>query len=819
MPLGDVQRDKSPSSTAACALAFVTAATTLFCQVLVHRMVSAKLVNNYAFLVISLTMLGFALSGVILTAYRTRVLARFQDSVLVFSTLFAVAIILASWFFYRAHEAAEYSALGRPAAVVSLLRTFPLALPYTLPFLFLGLILGTLLTAPGLPTRRIYCFDLVGSSLGAILVIPVISSIGVERGVLSSCLALPIASWALFPPRSPLVRWCALGVLLITLGCLLDTDRIFVMRYPVGSMLSDDSGGKGPAEFQVEHVEWDPVARIEVSRTLPPYPNDHAYPCLTGGDPHFLSLFQKAITQNNFAFTYAVNYSGNRDDLKGIEETIYAAAYPAISVPHPRVLVIGVGGGFDVLNALYFGASHVTGVEVNAATIHILTKAFKDYFKGWVQDPRVTLVNAEGRNYLARSQEVYDVIQLSGVDSYSGTPAAAHVFSENYLYTAEAFDLYLSKLSQDGILNVMRLEYHPPRDMLRALATAVESLRRVGVKRPKDHIAVLSSTLQNFTAILVKRTPFTESETSRLKTWVDSRAYFGLSAGEGAPGADTVYQFFLNLQDPARERAFLDNYPFDVHPSRDDWPFFFRTSYWWHLFPSDPKIWGSVPILEYSIIILLGLVSLGVLCCVYVPLWFMGSPRLFEGSRFRYAVYCATIAIGYLAVEVALLQKFGLLLGHPNYALSVVLSSLLFASGAGSLLSANLLRLFRNIRFLTYALAFLIMAEWAFAFPLLPNLGVRLGFAARAAVVWILVSPIGVLLGVFFPTLLETLKSSTPSFVPWAWGINGIFSVLAPIASVGFSTTWGINALLIGSIPFYLLAALSLPGTDSALPP
>jgi spermidine synthase len=153
------------------------------------------------------------------------------------------------------------------------------------------------------------------------------------------------------------------------------------------------------------------------------------------------------VTQNNNAFTYAPEYDGDPAALRGLEETVYAAAYPASSVPKPRVLVVGVGGGMDVLTALRFDAASVTGVEVNGATLEILRRTYRGHFRGWVDDPRVRLVHEEGRHLLASQPDLYDVIQLSGVDSVSGTPGAAHVFSESYLYTAEALDLYLSRLA------------------------------------------------------------------------------------------------------------------------------------------------------------------------------------------------------------------------------------------------------------------------------------------------------------------------------------------------------------------------------------
>ena len=168
-----------------------------------------------------------------------------------------------------------------------------------------------------------------------------------------------------------------------------------------------------------------------------------------------------------------VDWDGRAESLEGIERTIYAAAYEASSVASPRVLVVGVGGGFDILTALRYDAREVTGVEINGATLDIVTRVYRDYCGAWSKHPRVRLIEDEGRHHLAVHPDRYDILQLSGVDSYSGTPGAAHVFSESYLYTAEAFDLYFSRLTENGILNVMRLEQTPEREMLKALVTAV----------------------------------------------------------------------------------------------------------------------------------------------------------------------------------------------------------------------------------------------------------------------------------------------------------------------------------------------------------
>ncbi len=473
--------------------------------------------------------------------------------------------------------------------------------------------------------------------------------------------------------------------------------------------------------------------------------------------------------------------------------------------------MIGVGGGFDILNAIYFDATDITGIEINGATADILTHTYRDYFRKWVEDPRVHLVHAEGRNFLARTREKYDVIQLSGVDSYSGTPGAANVFSENYLYTSEAFDLYLSRLSDNGILNMMRLEVMPPQQMFRALTTAVSALRRAGIEQPADHIMMLTEADGAFTALLVKKAPFTPAEQQRLEAWTSGTRFFKLSAGPRINSQrGNAYQIFLSLRDPRDERDFIMNYPFDISPAEDTRPFFFKNSFWWHVFPSSPMIWGHTPVMEYSILLLLIIISFAALLCIYIPLRYLAKLGMHARGTQRYGLFFAGTGIGYLAIEIALLQKFGLFLGHPNYALSVVLASLLLTSGLGSLFSGTIIKALREVRFVSYTLAALILLEYGLVFPRLLAM-IVLPFWVRTLIVCVLVAPIGLCLGTFVPSALEGLKSTAPAFVPWAWGINGIFSVLAPVLSVGFSMTWGINALLLAAIPIYLLVGWVLP--------
>jgi hypothetical protein len=323
---------------------------------------------------------------------------------------------------------------------------------------------------------------------------------------------------------------------------------------------------------------------------------------------------------------------------------------------------------------------------------------------------------------------------------------------------------------------------------------------------------MLVDTAGTFTAMLVKKTPFSAAERERLQAWVSRNKFLKVIVAPGvSEPRGVVYSRFLALGSARQEEIFVRAYPFDVAPVQDDRPFFFRTSFWGHTFSSDPMIkQNSPPVMEYTLLLLLAIISLAAAVCVYLPLSFLAARGRNVPRAARYGAFFAGIGLGYLAVEVALLQKFGLFLGHPNYALSIVLASMLFTTGLGSLFSGGIMARVGRLRFMSYVLAALLLLEYKFALPYLAGL-IGLPFFARSLIVFALVAPIGLCLGVFFPTALDQLKPTAPSFVPWAWGINGIFSVLAPVLSVGLSMTWGMNALLLAAIPVYLVAGLCFP--------
>jgi hypothetical protein len=733
--------------------------------------------------------------------------------------VFGLGLVAATAVLYPAPPVEDWGGSTRIGFLVAFLSCVPLGLLYAVAFAGSGLVLGTLLSSPVLPTRRLYGLDLIGSALGAFAVIPAVTALGAERAAVVAGGVLLTGVLLLAPPRGRRGRAGVAVAGLALAVAFVAPSTVFRMRYARDSFLGRAQAGD--AGYALEHVAWDPIARIEVSRVPAPDPETSAWPSLFGTDRKLLSLFRRVVTQNNNAFTYAPEYDGDPATLRGLDETIYAAAYPASLVPRPRVLVVGVGGGMDVLTALRFDAASVTGVEVNQATLEILRHTYREYFRRWVDDPRVRLVHDEGRHFLASRDDVYDVIQLSGVDSASGTPGAAHVFSESYLYTAEAVDLYLSRLTPEGVLNVMRPESTPPRDMLRLLATVVRSLRRRGVERPAEHVMVLVDRTGSFVAVLVQPSPFGVEQVRRVALWAGSNPTFTLVAAPGfVPAGPSAYAALLASPSARDLDAGLRRYPWDVSPATDDRPFFFRTSRWSHLVPQAGVDTGA-PIMEIGLLTLLVISAAAAVVLVYLPLRVL---RLRGGTdAARLVAFFGSLGLGYMGIEMALIQKFGLLLGHPNLALSVVLAALLLSTGVGSLLSSHLVNaLFGSLRFVSYALSFVLLAELLLVFPRL-GLWMALPLAGRVALVAALVAPIGLLLGTYFPTGLERLKQVSPEVVPWAWGLNGMASVVAPILAVALSMTAGITAVFLAAVPVYLLAGFAeissarrCPGEKSA---
>lgn len=785
------------SAAGIAAIAFAT----LLHELLLVRWVSARLLNNYAFLIISLSMAGFAIGGLLLALWADRIVRKIEDHVGRLFDLYSITTLACWSLFGTLSVPAEATRLSSDAVPLSLAFSLVLAVP----FVFSGLAVGSYLSVPGERTGRLYAFDLCAAALGCVVSVAGVWALGLERTVAGACLLVVLVRIGLYLPRRKPEAVLSVVAILVSLFAVVAPELVLAIKPVPASMLDYVLRANG----RIVETRWDPAARVEVAET-PAGVLPHMlriWPSLTGADRALAQDMRAMLTQNNYAFTVMIDREGPPETFAGVLQTIYSAAYVAGAqrAPHPKAITIGVGGGFDVLTALVNGASSITGVEINGATLSILADRYRDKPGHFLNDPRVHLVRADGRNYIARSKERFDVIQLSGVDSYSGAQGSTHVFSETYLYTLEAMGEYLHHLTPGGVLNVMRLEHPAPKEMLRIVSTLVSALRKVGVANPANHIVCVQQRGGAFMAALVSLTPWTREEVDHISKWVDAQSALEMAADPFFVGAErTNHEAFLRDAAKGLEDTVREEYPAILWPATDDWPFFFQFSRW-----SDLPAWLSgknvaKPVLPLALALLSLLLGGLMLVTVITPLAVFARRGLKMRRPGEHLSYFALIGLGFLGVEIYLMQRLALLLGGQTYSVTVVLASLLVSGGVGALLSQRIFRIVRRPVRAAFGLVGVALLFPALEGPLRD--AIALDFSVRIMISVCLTVPLGLLMGLWFPLGLDHLKATAPAFAPWAWGVNGVFSVLAPILAIASATTFGQTLTFLFALPMYLLA-------------
>ena len=565
----------------------------------------------------------------------------------------------------------------------------------------------------------------------------------------------------------------------------------------------------------VEFTEWTSLSRVDAFHWPAPQPwgtwgLSNAW---TGGFPP-----QKAITIDSWAMTNVMGWEGGKTGEAGeppeILEFLPASLCHRVR-PNAEILCIGAGGGMDLLTAIRFGAESITGVEINPGVVRAARDVFGE-FQGHLYEPgknpnaeHVNIHVAEGRHFLERDESRYDIVQLSGVDTASTTQAGAFSLSENFLYTAEAFDTYLEHTKDDGIVTLTRwvlpdIEEGRLRNTLRLFVLAWGALERAGVPDPGQCIYLVSS--EGFSVILFGRQPFTPDELARLdQTCLEKNfePYYHPARPSpfrhfytGAPLAENPYELFAQADD---KNAWLAAYPYDVAAPTDDRPFFFETSRFRHLFTRDAFFSPLGGITAHGIlVILLGLLAL----CAW---WFVLRP-LKSGAGVAGGLpsvfYFGGLGLGFILVEVVLAQRFILYLGNPLYSLSVVLFSVLLFSGLGSALSSKL----SDPRLPLAGVILLAIAYPLLCTPLF-EATLHLDTWMRIAIAVGLLAPLAICMGMPFP--LGVRRVSDARAVAWAWGINGYTSVLGSVLTVVLSISVGFDRVVWTGAGVYLIALIA----------
>jgi hypothetical protein len=750
---------------------FLTTLATLILELSLTRIFSVVFYYHLAFLAISIALFGLGIGGVfsyVVAGWRTPLYQRLGrlSAANVFCVLLSLGVILAQ---------------------TGNLTNWNLALIYfttALPFFVSGAIVSLAISETIERVNKVYFFDLLGASAGCLMLLPLLEWFGGPSTVVAAAIFFAVAAAVWFSMAGSVrgrVGSVALALILVAFLTYNLRNHIIEPRYAKSQELINEI-----------FVKWNSFSRIAVVHS----PKENRNNIVIDGD---------AATS---IFDYDVDHL-TADQARDV--ALAGQSLPYAVRPGAKTLIIGPGGGWDVGRALASGSRDITAVEINPIIARtVMQERFAAQSHNLYLRPEVHVHVEDGRAFIRRSTDKYQVIQATLVDTWASTAAGAFALSENNLYTTDAFRDYLSHLTDDGVVVFTRWGFDPPRESLRLIALAIEALHQLGESDPAAHVIVgREGGVEGWGAkdtVLISRKPLVPADVGRaLALFADAHL-----TPIYVPGVPRKNQFY-DLLHSANPAEYESGYTFDISPVSDNRPFFFYTvqprDLWTFLTTAskdsaDYKINKAVPLLFG----LMGVSLLATLVIIVAPPLVLGTRLPAQPGVRGFLMYFLFIGAGYILIEVALIQKFVLFLGHPVHALWVVIFSMLVSSGLGSNLSSRILgknegRLIKVLGVIAIGAALLAIAVSSLLGAL-----VWLPMAAKVAMTVAMIAPLGFVMGMPFPIALQRLEEWHAPSVRWAWSLNAASSVLGSVGSLVCSIYLGlVQTLIIGGI-FYLAA-------------
>jgi hypothetical protein len=791
------------------AVAVISAAALAY-EVLLLRLFAIIQWHHFAYLAISVALLGIGAAGTFVTLARRRLLALYPHSFSLAAAGFAVATVAC----FAAAERVPFNVLEiawNPAQLLGLGAIYALLF---MPFFCAATALCLAYAAFGTDVARLYAADIAGAGLGSLGLLAILFVLH-PADALRVILALGFAAAAL--AAWPEARRSGIVFALAALSgpWLLPASALEL----VPSDYKDLRQALRVKDARVVAQRFSPLGVVTVvDNPLAPL---HYAPGLSlnaaAGPPPQLGLFIDG--QAAGALT---RYDGDLAPLAYLADT--TAALPYHLLDRPRVLVLGAGAGSDLLQALVHGARQIDAVELDAQVVGLVQKDLAAFSGRPYGAPGVRLHIAEARGFVAGSREDYDLIQVALLDAFASSAAGLGALSESHLYTVEALQAYLARLAPGGLLAVTRWVALPPRDSLRLFATAIAALERRGVATPGRAVALIRG--WNTVTLLVRNGEFSAADVAAIAEFSRQRSFDTVYLpGIVAAGANVFNilerdDFFAATQallGPHRQ-DFLDRYKFDVAPVDDDRPYFFHF-FKWRTLPelATVRARGGLPPLDWGYpILLMALLQAVVasLVLILLPLALAGTRQVFAAARpalrRRVAWYFLALGLGFMAIEIPFLQRFSLFLSHPLHAAAVVLAAFLVCAGLGARFSV---RLPPGARWPFAVIAALALLYVLLLPPLLDELmGLAPGWKILLTIA--LIAPLAFCLGVPFPLGLAAVASRAEGLVPWAWGINGFASVVATLLATLLAIHFGQSAVVLLAVAIYGVAAWQFPRDD-----
>jgi hypothetical protein len=779
-------------------------------ELVITRIFSVIIWYHFAFFAISVALFGTGAAATLVHLFQRRLLAGRGATVLTASAAcFAVTVVVVDFLLVRVvplwfgglFTATYLSTTGRIVALFAMAAA---------PFFVGGFTLSLAIARHARELHRVYSADLFGAAFGCLAAVPLLSGLGGPGALLAAASAGGVAA-LLFARSEPsgvrpsVTRVAALAVLVAVGGGALAA-RAGALDVKVGKAVDLE---RFPPEFaewnSFSHVTVLPVGGFRGWGTSPKY---------KGPVPE-----QRALFIDLAALTMLTRFDG---DFRGVEYVLHDLSAFVFGIKRaPReTCVIGAGGGKDVLASLAAGSRHVTAVEINPLIVDgVVRGKFRAFTGGLYSRPDVDVFVEDGRSFVRKTNRRFDVLLLSMVDTSAATAAGAFALTENSLYTSDAFADFLSRLAPGGVLSVSTVSFPSLAVGTRLVAIARDALARRGVAAERAVVVVQTPWLNGggtMHDVLVKPSGFTPDEVDGLRRHADALGFtvaYAPGATSPLPGVENAWTYeVLTTKSPATLARTMDTWPVDASAVDDSRPFFFYQDRLRDFLPALFMI-GSAHPFGNGLVVLAKVLLVSVLfvaAFLLVPLVFSRKElSLGDGRPGWDLAYVSSLGLGFMFVEIALVQRFTLYLGHPTYTLAVVLLVVLMGGGLGSrwLGGSGAQGGRRRLATLLAAIVVAILVVRVVA-PHVFAATLAWPIAARAVVAAVLLGPIGFLLGVPYPMGLGAVAARAPLRVPWLWAMNSATSVLGSVLATVVSLHGGIDASIGAGAGLYLCALL-----------
>lgn len=763
-------------------------------QIALMRILSISQFHHFAYMIISVALLGFGCSGTLLSVYRKKAL-QFSYEITSLSSVFCSVSMVAGLYVFNHVDINPFLILWNITEGLPLLVFYMLIF---IPFFFGALVICIAFMKFSENINIIYFSNLIGSAIGGIIVLGLFFFFEPQKipGMIS---LLPLlAAVVVYPSIKYSFFIILFNVLFIAFSFVYNNELIIseykslskTLLLPDTKIISEKVSPLGQLT-----VVSSPALRYSPGLSL-------GY---TGEIPTQLGLFSDgewlgAISSSTDGEIDYLNYT--------------TSAIPYLLKHDARVLVIGSGTGSELQLALQNNAAEITGIELNPQVIDLLQQN-----SSILNNEKINIIIGEGRGVLSQLENKYDIITIPILEGFASSAAGMYSLHENYLFTVESFEAMIEHLKDDGIFAVTSWINTPPRHSLKLFTTLVQALENNGIIQPEYNIAAIRS--WGTVTIIVKKDKINSGDVQIINEFCDEKYfdefyYPGISEDESniynvlAP--DIYFQSAQKILFSDRKQFYSD-YAFNLEPPSDDKPYFSHFLKLTNLFYLVETLGKeSVTLYEYGYVILIvTLVQIVVLAIllILVPVFFLKKEAVQVGVKLKTLLYFSGLGIGYMFVEIVLIQKYILFLSHPIFSVSVVIASLLFFSGIGSYYSTKLSKLSDSNLIIIIILIITLSLIFFTALPTIFSSLIHLDMTLKYIISFLLIAPIAFFMGMPFPIVIKKLAVNNSSLIPWAWSINGFLSVISAVLVPIIAMEFGFTFVVIFAVFGYTISLIS----------